>query len=86
MSINSHMIFQHPPAIALDEYRLGVLGEPDARAVSNHLLWCGECRRTVWSARELARLVEAIVSHDAVEEYTAETQREAPERSEPAAV
>ena len=72
LPINSHMLSHHPPLDALDRFRLGGLPDAHARAVSNHLLWCAECRQTVLDARELARLVAAVLERGAVAEYTAE--------------
>jgi hypothetical protein len=33
-------------------------------------MWCDTCRRTFHDARELQRLMAALVEHEAVAEYT----------------
>jgi hypothetical protein len=66
---------RHPSHADLDRYRLDQLCDTDRRVVSNHLLWCRECRRTTLDAKELARLVAHLIGDaGTVKEYT-ETQQ-----------
>jgi anti-sigma factor RsiW len=66
------MLSQHPPPELLDRFRFGSLPDEDTRVVSNHLLWCEPCRRTVLDSRGLAGLLKAVFDHQAIAEYTSD--------------